>query len=257
MADIYISIIIPVYNAQDTIDACLASVAAQTFTHYEVILVDDGSIDASAAIIEQSKQRFGDNHVHYIKQDNAGPSRARNRGIALAKGELIAFLDSDDIWHKEKLERQVAMFLEHPQLGLCATLYGTSNHEKEEPIFISFEELCWRNYFSTPTVIVRKDVLKGIEFPENRKFSEDYYLWLQIANKYPCLLVPWLGAWNVHHKNKFGASGLSARLWDMEKGELSNYRDLFRNGLIPRSKLWFFSSMSFVKYLRRRIISAF
>jgi len=101
-----VSIIIPTFNRAKTIAPVLESALAQTYRDIEVIVVDDGSSDETAVSLAPYASR-----IHYIYQDNAGPSAARNRGVASSKGELVAFLDSDDFWDPEKIEKQVAVFL--------------------------------------------------------------------------------------------------------------------------------------------------
>src|ERR687893_681850 len=96
-----VSCIVPVFNGERYLQAALDSIFAQTYRSLEVLVVDDGSTDNTAAIVGS----YGD-RVRYLQQDNHGPSAARNRGIEAATCEFIAFLDADDLWHAEKLERQ-------------------------------------------------------------------------------------------------------------------------------------------------------
>jgi glycosyltransferase involved in cell wall biosynthesis len=103
-----VSCVIPVYNGERFLGEALASVAGQTFPAIEIIVVDDGSTDGTAAVATSG--RFG---VRYLAQPNAGPAAARNRGIEAASGALVAFLDADDRWHPEKVERQVRILSEH------------------------------------------------------------------------------------------------------------------------------------------------
>jgi len=107
-----VSVVIPTYNrAQPTINA-IQSVLNQTYLRYEVIVIDDGSTDGSGDAVRQfiQQRNGGGNSVFWVQQENQGPSAARNEGIRRAQGELIAFLDSDDTWHSEKLEWQVKAF---------------------------------------------------------------------------------------------------------------------------------------------------
>jgi glycosyltransferase involved in cell wall biosynthesis len=107
-----VSVVVPLYNCEKHIGEAIQGVLAQTYRHYDIIVIDDGSTDGSAAIVRS----FGD-AVRYVYQQNSGVSAATNRGVALSKGELIAFLDNDDIWLPTKLERQVAFLDEHPAYG--------------------------------------------------------------------------------------------------------------------------------------------
>ena len=117
MADFpLISCIIPVYNHELYIAETIDSVLGQSYRPIEVIVVDDGSTDRTAEVVAG----FGD-RVRYHYQPNAGPPAARNAGAALARGEYLAWLDSDDLWRADKLERQFAFLQEHPDVGICLT----------------------------------------------------------------------------------------------------------------------------------------
>lgn len=109
-----VSCIVPVFNGEPYLHEALASIRAQTYRPLEIIVVDDGSADGTKAIA----QGFGD-EVRYRWQSNAGPATARNFGIGAARGDFIAFLDADDLWHSEKLARQMARFDVRPTLDVC------------------------------------------------------------------------------------------------------------------------------------------
>lgn len=111
-----VSCIVPVYNGAAYLGEAVESIWDQTYEPLEVIVVDDGSTDATAA----AAQRLGA-RIRYVRQDNAGPAAARNHGVSLARGELIAFLDADDLWHPEKLARQAARFSDRPELEISLT----------------------------------------------------------------------------------------------------------------------------------------
>ena len=107
-----VSVIIPSYNCEPFLAEAIESVFAQTYRPKEVIVVDDGSTDQTAAIARSYKE------VQYIYQANQGPAIARNNGIATARGDFIAFIDHDDMWLPNKLEVQIEYLLEHPYVGL-------------------------------------------------------------------------------------------------------------------------------------------
>jgi glycosyltransferase involved in cell wall biosynthesis len=109
-----VSIIIPVFNAETTLSRAIESVLRQTYSDFEIIVVDDGSTDGSAEII-----RGFSAHVRYERQANHGPAAARNRGLAMVRGEFIAFLDADDEWLPARLERTVAPLRADSAVGLC------------------------------------------------------------------------------------------------------------------------------------------
>jgi glycosyltransferase involved in cell wall biosynthesis len=120
-----ISCIVPVFNGEKFLSAALDSIYAQTWRPIEVIVVDDGSTDGTKDVVAQYAGR-----LVYVRQQNAGQAAARNRGLAIAQGEFVAFLDADDLWHPEKLARQMACFMARPALEMCIT-YEKHFWEKE------------------------------------------------------------------------------------------------------------------------------
>lgn len=112
-----VSVVIPAYNAEGTLGSTLASVLAQTFSDFEVHVIDDGSTDSSAAVAQST----GDERVNVLSTPNGGVARARNLGIREACSELVAFLDADDVWQPAKLERQIALMDDQPEVGMCFT----------------------------------------------------------------------------------------------------------------------------------------
>ena len=111
-----ISCIIPVFNGERYLKEALDSILAQTYRPLEIIVADDGSTDGTAAIVAGYREE-----VRYLFQPNAGPAAARNLGLNAAQGEFVGFLDHDDLWHPEKLARQMARFRGRPELDLCVT----------------------------------------------------------------------------------------------------------------------------------------
>ncbi len=111
-----ISCIVPVFNGERYLREALDSIFAQTYRPLEVLVVDDGSTDGTAAVIAT----YGD-QVRSLRQANAGPAAARNLGLSAARGGFVAFLDADDLWHPEKLARQMARFEARPDLDMCVT----------------------------------------------------------------------------------------------------------------------------------------
>jgi glycosyltransferase involved in cell wall biosynthesis len=109
-----VSCIVPVFNGERYIREALDSILAQTYRRLEIIVADDGSTDRTAEIVATFKDT-----VLYLKQNNAGPATARNLGVRAASGDFIAFLDADDLWHPEKVGRQIARFQARPELDCC------------------------------------------------------------------------------------------------------------------------------------------
>jgi glycosyltransferase involved in cell wall biosynthesis len=184
----HVSVIIPVFNSAHLIGHALQSVFAQTYSDFEVVVVDDGSSDQAelVAVLQQWSDR-----VHYVRQANGGPAAARNTGIAHAKGELIAFLDADDEWLPEKLARQVDYFAEYPETGLLHTAVVDESRPQAVsggPPRAAFCDLFHTVFFvNTLTVMIPRRVLQEVgNFDERREVHiEDWDLWLRIAARHP------------------------------------------------------------------------
>jgi glycosyltransferase involved in cell wall biosynthesis len=197
-----VSVIVPAYNSGLTLDLALESIFAQTFRDFEVVVIDDGSTDDTAARLARWADRV---IVH--RQTNHGPAHARNQGLRLSCGRLIAFLDADDVWLPRKLERQVAYFEQFPETGLSHTDAIVSSSPAavladmpdavpldtvgSAPRF-QFGVLFHETHINTLTVMIRRDVLADVgTFDERREVHvEDWDLWLRIAARYPIGYVP-------------------------------------------------------------------
>ena len=206
-----ISVVVPTYNRAHLLGEALDSVFSQSFKDYEVIVIDDGSTDGTEAFV---RSRYGD-RLRYLKQENRGISGARNRGIELAQGRYIAFLDSDDKWLPEKLEKQAAYMEANPSVGLLSTrLYrypivrGEEKREQTEicpPDFPKgfLELLTGKNYVPTTTTMVRRECLEKVGgFDPELKVAEDWDLWLRIARHYGIFCLPDILAEHRDHVQK-------------------------------------------------------
>jgi len=187
-----VSVVIPVFNSAKLLSTALRSVFEQTYCDFEVIVVDDGSDDHEE--LDAVVASFG-SAVHCVRQANGGPANARNTAIAHATGEFVAFLDADDEWLPEKLERQVAYFERYPQTGLLHTgLIGEANREKTAAApRRAFCDLFHTAFFiNTLTVMVPRQVLELTGgFDERREVHiEDWDLWLRIAAEHPIGYLP-------------------------------------------------------------------
>lgn len=187
-----VSIIIPCYNCQETIEDTLQSVLSSTLdrSSFEVIAVNDCSCDSTAEILN----KYADKITIIHKLTNDGPSKTRNSGIAAAKGEYIAFCDSDDLWEPEKLNKQLVRFCD-PEIGLVCTdvdiFYGQQlilpKMSALRPLRSGdvFTSLLESNFIVTSSVMARKSALMNVGgFDGELWFSEDLDLWLKIAQKW-------------------------------------------------------------------------
>lgn len=192
-----ISVVIPLYNKETLISNTLSTVLIQSYQDYEVIVVDDGSTDNSVAEVEKVQ----DPRIRLIRQQNAGVSVARNRGVEAAKGDLIAFLDADDEWKPEYLATQYHLSQKYPKCSVFACNYVfrdaageiTPTILQKLPFSGKYGILC--NYFEvaccshpplwTSAVVVRKSALQAIGgFPVGIKSGEDLLTWACLACKY-------------------------------------------------------------------------
>jgi glycosyltransferase involved in cell wall biosynthesis len=184
-----VSVVIPTFNCADFLVEAVRSVLDQTYQDFEILVVDDASTDNTKSVL----LAFGP-RVRYIRQERAGPSVARNLAILQSQGELIAFLDADDLWRPTKLDRQLEYLNHHPETILVYTDFTRgpspgSNNESRLQAFKPrdptdpFHALLDENFVATPTVVVRREALarSGL-FDPTLKGSEDLDLWLRLAH---------------------------------------------------------------------------
>ncbi|PHV70159.1 glycosyl transferase family 2 [Sporanaerobium hydrogeniformans] len=181
-----ISIIVPVYNASNTVEKTIQSILKQSYTHFEVIVIDDCSSDNSFEILE-ALEKIDKRIILYKNEKNLGVSQTRNYGISKAKGEFIAFLDSDDEWRENKLELQL-QYIKKQQADLCYTAYEMVG-EKDSlgvycsvPAQVTYKELLKENSILCSSVLVRKSRLKEMPF-NSEFFHEDFVLWLELLKE--------------------------------------------------------------------------
>ena len=188
-----VSVIIPTFNRGWILEEAVDSVLAQTFRDFELIVVDDGSTDDT----RQRLQRYG-RRIKCVRQPNQGVSAARNAGLRRSAGELIALLDSDDLWEPAKLARQVAFFEDHPEAQICQTaetwirrgrrVNPKRRHRKPSGwIFEPSLALC---LVSPSAVMMRRALLETMGgFDVSLPACEDYDLWLRVSLHYPIHLI--------------------------------------------------------------------
>ncbi len=216
-----ISVVIPTYNRAGTITKAVSSALAQTYREIEVIIVDDGSTDETPAALAE----FG-NRIRVIRQNNTGPSTARNRGAAEARGEYLAFLDSDDVWLPEKLERQVQLMIcRGPEVCCCVTnckladssgrwttsfeLAGLAGAPEAGYLLNPGEILATRFLLYNQVVMIRAAAFRSIGgFHKDLWQLEDYHLALRLAIRGEWAVV---GTPQVVKQEQHDSLGRSAR----------------------------------------------
>lgn len=257
-----VSVVIPCYRCARTLERALASVAAQTQRPAEVILVDDASGDDTREVMQQLSQKFDPGWIKLVFLDqNVGAGSARNAGWAVAGQPYVAFLDADDAWHFRKIEIQYGYMCAFPDVVLC----GHGFRMLKQGVLPYWEiglgqareigkwAMLLSNQFVTPSVMIRREV--GHRFIERQRFMEDHMLWLRVVCagdrvvKLPVALA-------AIYKDPFGVTGLSSRVWLMERSDLGNYRRLYRSGDITAPQLGVLVVYSLLKYVRRLMIYA-
>jgi glycosyltransferase involved in cell wall biosynthesis len=225
-----VSVVIPAYNASGCIGATLDSVLAQTFSDYEIIVVNDGSPDTEA--LEQVLQRYL-LYIRYFKQENRGPSSSRNRGIVEARGEYVAFLDADDFWLPQHLASQITILRNTPSLGLVYSdslvvrdgkcIRKTFDRERQEKP-VTFEALLGeRCTVSTSTTVAsRKELLGAGLFDEGMTRCEDFDLWLRMAFRGTSMTY----SPEVHVCRMVSRSGLSSDRYQIKRARIDVYRKM-------------------------------
>ncbi len=222
-----ISAIIPAYNSDEFIADAVHSILKQTRPITEIIIVDDGSTDNTQQIVEALP-----GPISYIKQPNQGPSAARNTGIKAANSEWIAFLDADDQWTSDKIDKQLKLLRKIPELVLIAgdmaeidksgqliTESVLDKHHllnkfqaiQDRAIPNALAELVTKNFIPTGTVLVNKSaLLEAGLFNQTIRFGEDLELWAKIAAKHPITCIPEVLMLRRQHGNN--ATQLTAAL---------------------------------------------
>jgi len=224
-----VTVAITTYNQAAYIGATIQSVLNQTYTDYEIVIVDDGSTDDTPGVVAQ----FGD-RIRYIRQENRGVAGSRNRAVEESRGTLIALLDGDDLWDPPKLARQVQFYDEHPHVGLVAVecrLISTSGevlHQEKRPrtqvfesptvpyalgdFHLGFFEGCL--IATTSQVMIPAAVLRDIGPSRPYRVSSDYDLYLRIACKYQVAFInEALASWRYLPTSASGPRALRELHW--------------------------------------------
>lgn len=181
-----VSVIIPTYNSSQFLREAVQSVLQQTFADFEIIVIDDGSTDNTAEMMQQFEGK-----VIYIYQKNQGVSAARNNGIKASKGKYVAFLDSDDVWLPTKLEKQIKAIHQNPTKKVCYTEYFSVSQEMRpkdlrrirSENYVLQDLLLLGNVVGPPSaVIAERDIFDQIgDFDESLSLSADWDMWIRMA----------------------------------------------------------------------------
>lgn len=232
-----VSVVIPTYNRKDVVIAAIGSVVKQEYKNFELIVVDDGSADGTKECIERM---FPD--IMVVRQENKGVSSARNLGIENARGDYIAFLDSDDRWMPNKLLRQVEYIRKYPEYAICHTeeIWYRNNvrvnpmqkhQDASADLFAKSLRIC---IISTSSVLIKKMVFDDIGLYDNDLVAcEDYDLWIRITAKYKVLFLA------EKLVVKYGGSGdqLSKKYWGMDRFRIKSMEKLLLSGSLDEQRV--------------------
>lgn len=186
----FLSVIIPVYNAEKYLEESIMSILNQSFTDFELIIINDLSTDKSLEIIKKLKE-FDHRIILINNEINSGPSKSRNKAIAECKGNYIAFMDADDIALPNRFEEQIKILNENPEIAVCGTwftLFGEkidsqliNHYENHDELRVRFLNEC---YIGAPTVMCRKEVFDNDLFNDEYIIMGDYELWTRLICKF-------------------------------------------------------------------------
>lgn len=241
------SVIMPVYNGEKFVDKAIQSVVEQTLTDWELIIVNDGSVDHTQAVLEKYT---GFANIHVIHQENQGVSAARNRGIAKASGSHITFLDADDIWHPEHLEVMNGLICKYPTAGLYGTFTRTElvngdvieecaffqNREEDvflEDFFAAYAQDKSAKMFTVITTCISAEAIaKTGGFPVGCAIGEDLELSLRVAAYFPVVL----SKKSTATYKKENSTATKDKSFDPDWRFFDTVEELYRDETIPVSK---------------------
>lgn len=181
----FITVLLPVYNCEKYIIECIDSILCQTYSNYELLIIDDCSIDTTVALI----QKYNDDRIKLtIKEKNTGYTESLNWGIENAKGKYIARMDGDDICIPTRFEEQIKILEDNSDVFVCggwAKIIGKDRYKKApETNDQIFRELMYKNPIVHPTVMFRKEVFENYKYDKNFEPAEDYNLWTRLIFNY-------------------------------------------------------------------------
>lgn len=244
-----VSVIVPLYNESSRIARALSSVLAQTFSNFEVIVVDDGSTDDGVEVV----RRFDDPRIRLIQQRNQGVSAARNRGIGAARANLVAFLDSDDEWRPDFLSKVIDLSNKYPDAGAYATAVSLLNLKSaKRQQFRLLPSTHWEgivsNYFrslvngnsiiySSSVAIPKRILLEMDCFKIDVRWGEDQDLWGRIALKYPIVFTTSCCA-IIHRSNDVEDKVRQRVTFTQEHPFIGSVNDAIKKGQVIDSELY-------------------
>ena len=249
------SVIMPAYNAEAFIEYSIQSVLAQSIDQFELIIIDDGSVDSTYEIASS----FRDDRIRIVRQENKGLGNARNSGIYMAKGEYIAFLDSDDIWSNDKLKNTLEN-LGGPEVGVYFTdvmefkgdISNSIPNRYTEPVpsMVTKDLILIYDFIVVSSAVVKAEVLREFNgFAEDLYGTEDWDLWIRVGQKYQFKKIPKFDCFyrmNINGLSKNRSEFLAKELKVINRHLIHNK---LGNARIKRLAFWVWYKKNFYYYL--------
>lgn len=229
-----VSVVVPTFNDSKYVKECISSIINQTYKNLDVVVVDDCSSDNTVEIVKS----FGDSRIRIFENDsNKGAAYSRNRAIKECKGDFIAFLDGDDIWHLNKIEKQIEFMLIN-KYDFTGCYYSFLNEDgsftkkyMSAPKKISHRRFLKADYVGCLTVVYKRDIFPDLEIPVDIYKRNDYALWLKLSEKVDCFILPEILA---SHRNR-GGSISSGRKYNLIKYHKIMFNKLYGFNAIKSS----------------------
>ncbi|WP_413199766.1 glycosyltransferase [Nostoc piscinale] len=245
-----ISVVIPTYNSEKTIKTTIDSVLSQSFTDFELIVINDGSTDSTLDIVSQIQ----DARLKVFSFENAGGNVSRNRGLQKAVGEFVSFLDADDVWTSDKLVSQLEFLQDNIDAKVA---YSWTDYIDENGKFLVsgnhitvngdvYERLLVSNFLENGSnpLIYREDLIELGGFDESLSAAQDWDMWLRLAAKYSFVCVP-----KVQILYRVSANSLSSNLVRQEKACLHVLEGAYHTRELVNKNVWNLSLTNLYKYL--------
>lgn len=252
-----VSVIIPSFNSSQYLKESIDSVLSQTYKKFEIVVVDDGSTDDVEEVVAPY---ISSGAIHFLKKENGGPAPARNLGIRNSSGELIAFLDADDVWKQDKLEEQLPLFsdekiaLVYSDMEFFGAPFRFSRYSDMAGGFYEGDvlyNLLKGNFIPNSSVVVRRKILEevGLYNEDPELFAvEDYDLWIKVATKYkigfsPESLVKYRVHENQISRTKKRTYKALCRMYEklLRDASFDMYKDLIRSKMLENRIKYFLS----------------
>jgi glycosyltransferase involved in cell wall biosynthesis len=250
-----VSVIMPAFNSEKYIGEAIDSILAQTYKHFELIIINDGSVDKTAEIVTS----YNDKRIKYFDNGtNLGIPKSSNKAIIYSKGKYIAILDQDDIAAKDRFEIQVKYLENKPEVAVCGSFYEVFNENSSiitrQPLMPKQikTRLFFENPMGNPTVMMRNQIFKKdhLYYDESLKISSDFDLWCKVSHKYDIANLPFILTKYRDHSSQYSDNTLL-----MHKGDRvvlnRQAENLLKRKLAKEEQLIHFQLMNRLKGLDR------